>query len=126
MVSGTLRGLGAFRVVMRSGLRWDAGFLRSYLLVERSVQTSFRVGISVSAKDFTAVQRNRLRRLVREGVRRQKPAVCAALAGASSRADMVVQVRRDVDPRRVRLSDVEPLMAQLTKRLIRLAALETP
>lgn len=126
MVPGTLRGLGAFRVVMRSGLRWDAGFLRSYMLVERGVRPSFRVGISVSAKDFTAVQRNRLRRLVREGVRREKPAMCAVLAGASSKADMVVQVRRGVDPRRVRLRDVEPLMAQLTKRLIRLVALETP
>jgi ribonuclease P protein component len=126
MVSGTLRGLGAFRVVMRSGLRWDAGFLRSYMLVERGAPTGFRVGISVSAKDFTAVQRNRLRRLVREGVRREKPAVCTALAGASARADMVVQVRRGVDPRRVRLGDVEPLMAQLTKRLIRLVASETP
>ncbi len=39
---------------------------------------------------------------------------------------MVVQVRRGVDPRRVRLRDVEPLMAQLTKRLIRLVASETP
>jgi ribonuclease P protein component len=126
MVTGALRGLGTFRAVMRGGYRWDAGFLRCYVLLERTDHPGFRVGISVSPKDFSAVQRNRLRRLVREGIRMVRPEVSLALQAAVARADMVVQVRGTADARRVRLADVHPLTTQLCKRLIRQVASGTP
>ena len=117
--------MGAFRRVILGGLRWDAGILRSYVRVERNVPAAFRVGISVSTRQWNAVQRNRLRRLVREGLRRERPSVCAALESASARADMVVQVRTIADPSRVHLRDVQPPMIQLCKRLVRLVVSET-
>jgi ribonuclease P protein component len=126
MVAGALRGLGSFRAVINGGLRWDAGLLRSYVRVERGVPAAFYVGISVSAREYTAVERNRLRRLVREGVRRERPAVWAALQAIPAKAEMVVQVRRGVDPRRVRLQDLHPAMTQLCKRLVRQVVSETP
>jgi len=126
MVAGALRGMGSFRKVVTGGLRWEAGVLRCYVRVERGVPAAFCVGISVSAKEYTAVQRNRVRRLVREGIRRERPAVCAALEGVRARAEMVVQVRRGAALDRPRLKDLHPPLAQLCQRLVRQLASGTP
>jgi len=82
-----LRGTGAFEAVFRNGARHDGQYLQ--LIATPAAQSSGRVGYVIGRKVMRrAVDRNRLRRCLREIVRAARPAVLAF--------DIVLRVKRIV------------------------------
>jgi ribonuclease P protein component len=82
-----LRGADAFQSIFRSGRRFDGFFLG--LVVHESTRSPGRVGYVISRKSIArAVDRNRLRRRLREVLRAARPAI--------SRFDVIVRVRRPI------------------------------
>ncbi|HET8876522.1 MAG TPA: ribonuclease P protein component [Casimicrobiaceae bacterium] len=82
-----LRGAGAFATVFKTGARHDGQFLQ--LIATPAAQSPGRVGYVIGRKVMRrAVDRNRLRRRLREIVRAARPAVLAF--------DIVLRVKRIV------------------------------
>jgi ribonuclease P protein component len=79
-----LRGAAAFAAVFRSGRRFEAGRLQ--LLAVRATSGSGRVGYVIGKKLLgRAVDRNRLKRMLREAIRARRPAMNAF--------DLVIRLR---------------------------------
>jgi ribonuclease P protein component len=101
-----LRGTGAFEAVFRTGARHDAHFLQ--LIAAPAAQSPGRVGYVIGRKMMRrAVDRNRLRRRLRESVRAQRPAVQAF--------DIILRVTRTV-----RSADIVAANAESRQLLARL------
>jgi len=84
-----LRGTGAFEAVFASGRRFDGRFLQ--LVAAPAARPVGRVGYVIGRKAMArAVDRNRLRRRLREIVRAARPALDAY--------DVIVRVRSAVAP----------------------------
>ena len=82
-----MRGVGAFESVFELGVRHDAHFLQ--LIAAPAAQDPGRVGYVISRKAMPrAVDRNRLRRRLRENVRAVRPAI--------ERYDIILRVRKSV------------------------------
>jgi ribonuclease P protein component len=80
-----LRGASEFGDIFRSGRRLDGPFLQ--VIVRRATGTAGRLGFVVSSKLLArAVDRNRVRRVVREAVRLRRPQIEAY--------DLIVRLRR--------------------------------
>jgi ribonuclease P protein component len=93
-----LRGTGAFDAVFRTGRRFDGSFLQ--LVGARTAQSPGRVGYVISRKSMPrAVDRNRLRRLLRETVRAARPAIAAY--------DVILRVKRAVGRSEIDLAAAE-------------------
>jgi ribonuclease P protein component len=103
-----LRGTGAFEAVFRSGARHDAHFLQ--LIAAPATQSPGRVGYVIGRKMMRrAVDRNRLRRRLRESVRARRPSIEAF--------DIILRVKRVV-----RSADVAAANAESRQLLARLCA----
>ncbi len=88
--------------------------------VERAERVVLRVGFAVSSKQYHAVRRNRLRRLMREAFRLERVTLYGALERAHSSADLVF-VFRPKTPLTVERLSVFPVrddMAAICRRLI--------
>ena len=82
-----LRGIGAFEAVFRAGKRHDAQFLQ--LIAVRAAQSPGRIGYVMGSKMMPrAVDRNRLRRRLREMIRTARPGIEAF--------DVILRVKRSV------------------------------
>jgi ribonuclease P protein component len=80
-----LRGAAAFAAVFRSGRRFEASRLQ--LLVIRTHDAHGRVGYVIGKKLLgRAVDRNRLKRMLREAIRLRRPAMNAF--------DLVIRLRQ--------------------------------
>lgn len=83
-----LRGTGAFENVFASGRRYDGRYLQ--LIAASAQQAPGRVGYVIGRKSMPrAVDRNRLRRRLRERVRAARPPLAAW--------DVILRIRRAVD-----------------------------
>ena len=103
-----MRGRGAFEAVFKSGVRHDAHFLQ--LIAAPAAQEPGRVGYVIGRKAMPrAVDRNRLRRRLREGVRTLRPAI--------ERFDIIFRVRQ-----RMQRDDIPVAVAESRAMLARLAA----
>jgi ribonuclease P protein component len=84
-----LRGVGAFEAVFQSGRRLDGRFLQ--LVAAPATSSPGRIGYVIGRKAIPrAVDRNRLRRRLRETLRAARPAIEAY--------DLIVRVKRSVAP----------------------------
>jgi ribonuclease P protein component len=102
-----LRGAGAFEQVFKFGVRYDARLLQ--LIAAPAAQEPGRVGYVIGRKALPrAVDRNRLRRQVREHVRAARPAV--------DRFDIILRVRERVNRKDIAAAAAEAriLLARLT------------
>jgi ribonuclease P protein component len=84
-----LRGAGAFEAVFQSGQRLDGRFLQ--FVAAPATTSPGRIGYVIGGKSIPrAVDRNRLRRRLRETLRAARPAIEAY--------DLIVRVKRVVAP----------------------------
>lgn len=80
-----LRGAAAFAAVFRGGRRFEAGRLQ--LLAMPTTAASGRVGYVIGKKLLgRAVDRNRLKRMLREAIRKRRPAMNAF--------DLIIRLRQ--------------------------------
>lgn len=101
-----LRGIGAFEAVFRAGKRHDAQFLQ--LIAVRAAQSPGRVGYVMGGKMMPrAVDRNRLRRRLREMIRAARPAIASF--------DVILRVKRSVgrDEIDLAIGEAQLLLARL-------------
>lgn len=96
-------------------------------LCEAADRAALYVGYAVSSRRFSAVRRNRVRRMMREAVRSECAPLCDALLQHSVSASlvMVFRPRTDVDVRRLPLvlfrKDVADIFGRLAQRLVEVA-----
>jgi ribonuclease P protein component len=82
-----LRGARAFEAVFRTGVRLDGRYLQ--LIAAPAAQRPGRIGFIIARRSIPlAVDRNRLRRRLREAVRAARP--------AAARFDMILRVRQAI------------------------------
>ena len=100
-----MRGVGAFESVFKNGIRHDARFLQ--LIAAPAAQDPGRVGYVIGRKAMPrAVDRNRLRRRLRECVRATRPAI--------ERFDIIVRARQ-----RIARDDIASAVAETCSLLAR-------
>ena len=102
-----LRGAGAFAAVFRAGRRFDGRYLQ--LVAAAAKYCPGRVGYVIGGKSVPrAVDRNRLRRRLRETIRAARPAI--------QRYDVIVRVKRPVPPNDIGTAAAEG--GQLVRKLL--------
>jgi ribonuclease P protein component len=74
-----LRGGPHFREALLRGERIEGKFLRCYYVVTNRASVPLKVGVAVSGRALNAVQRNRIKRLLRQAVTAEKKVVERAL-----------------------------------------------
>lgn len=114
MVVRPLKGQGAFNDVMRSGRRTTSGplSLTAAFSGDRSSVETFSFGVTIGKRTAKhAVVRNRVKRLLREAVRRSVPARSQALSQAGIHTVVLVWRSAPKAPMLLRLSDVHPHVA---------------
>jgi ribonuclease P protein component len=115
-----LRGITAFDRVFRDGRRTSGALLHCMYRIEQTERVVLRVGFAVSSKQYHAVRRNRLRRLMREAFRAEQKNLHGALERAHSSADLVFLFRPKTALTVERLSvfPVRDDMAAICRRII--------
>lgn len=104
-----LRGTGVFEAIFKTGARHDAHFLQ--LIAAPAAASPGRVGYVIGRKAMRrAVDRNRLRRRLRESVRAARPAIEAF--------DIILRVKRTIAASAVGAANLESrqLLALLVSR----------
>jgi ribonuclease P protein component len=66
---GKLSGFGAFTRVITRGIKYQKEPVKAFIISSYSAETSVNVGYAVSKRIGKAVQRNRIKRLMREAFR---------------------------------------------------------
>jgi ribonuclease P protein component len=114
-----LRGYAAFDRVFKGGRKIGGALLMCIYCTERTAKATLHVGYAVSSRRFNAVQRNRIRRLMREATRKECAPLCSALDRHSVSANLILlfRARPDVDVARLALAPVEREVASLFGRL---------
>jgi ribonuclease P protein component len=117
-----LRGHGAFRRVFALGQRVDGKLVRCTARIEGSSGVDLRAGFAVSSRAYGAVQRNRLRRLMREAFVQEESLLLEALAAKGRSLDVVFTFRSGgaTEVRRLKLQAVRVDMAGICRQLIKM------
>ncbi|MCZ6775985.1 MAG: ribonuclease P protein component [Ignavibacteria bacterium] len=84
-----LRGVRRFRNIVMFGERFDGDLVRVFCMFCRNGGVAFRVGVAVRHKVGRAVQRSRLRRLMREAISRERTSLVNILEKAQLHASVV-------------------------------------
>ncbi len=115
----TIRGHGEVDHLFARGRRLDAGTLRCMYIVTDEPPFTVRVVFAVSSRLFTAVKRNRIKRLMREAFRREFPALQSALLRERQSAVLLFVFRgaKGLRVQSLRLDEVWRNMAAVCGRL---------
>lgn len=117
--SEILRRRELFKRVALTGKRLDGKLLRCTYLIHDEGDSVWQVAFKVSSKDYNAVRRNRIRRLMREAVRAERSALDAALKTSSSRVGFMVFFKgtKSVDVRRISLAEIRKDVETFCKKI---------
>ena len=123
--SEILRGFSVFSDIIRHGECAQSQGLRAYFTRGRteSGRGHVRVGFAVAKKDVPlAVDRNRVKRLLREAFRKNKSALHAAVTGGGLDVSVVLMFRflRGSNVRTLRYTAVEKDVKEVLTKLISL------
>lgn len=105
-----LTGVGSFEAIFNAGIRHDAHFLQ--LIAAPAARVPGRVGYVIGRKVMSrSVDRNRLRRRLRESVAAARPAI--------ERFDIIVRVKRIVPRAQIAAANEESkrLLAKITAKI---------
>lgn len=114
-----LRGHAAFSRVFASGRRIEGALVRCVAVIEPAPIPELRIGYAVSSKAYSAVWRNRLRRLMREAVAAHRGPLEAALrrGGMSGSIVFSFNQRAGADVRKLTLPPIATEIGGHCRRL---------
>jgi ribonuclease P protein component len=118
--SNILRGYQSFKNIITNGVSFK-GTLLSVFVVNDAGKKMVSVGFSVPKKRVAlAVHRNRIRRLIREAVRKNFESVQTTAEKKNIGMDIVVIYRGDknADIHRLKLRDIEPEWIRIQQQIL--------
>lgn len=118
--SNILRGYQSFTTVITNGVSFK-GTLLSVFVLKDANKKKLLIGFSVPKKRIAlAAERNRIRRLMREAVRKNFSEAQTTTIGKNIGADIVVMFKGDKnsDLRRLKLQDFEPEWIRIQKQIL--------
>lgn len=117
-----LRGDAAFSRVFASGRRIDGTLVRCVVILQPARDPELRVGYAVSSRAYTAVLRNRLRRLMREAFAEQQESLLESLQRRGMSASIVFSFKSytQADVRRLKVHPIRMDVSGICKQLLAL------
>ncbi len=115
-----LRGYQSFTTVITNGVSFKGTLLSVFVLKDMNKKDLW-VGISVPKKRIVlAVNRNRIKRLIREAVRRNFKELQTGAVEKNIGAGIVVIFKGDnnSDTRRLKLQDIEPVWIKIQQQIL--------
>jgi ribonuclease P protein component len=111
--SEILRGRAAFNQTVVRGERVEGKYIRCHVLFGSVGVPPMRVGFAVPSRQYNAVRRNRMKRLLREAVAREKMDLERSLLARHSSASMVLYFKgaKDIPVDRMTLQRIQPDVA---------------
>lgn len=100
---------------MRLGRRADGRLLGCFFTRDPAESLLLRFGIVVPAKHLNAVRRNRLKRLMKEAIAKQKDMLYAAQPNCTGEVSIVFLYKgtQDLPPDRVKFTDIRQDIAEI-------------
>jgi ribonuclease P protein component len=93
--SEILRGYSAFSDILKNGKRAQGALLQCHFTTHRETTPSVQVGFAVPRKSIAlAVDRNRLKRLMREAFRKNKAPLYEAASKKNLQFELIIMFRR--------------------------------
>ena len=121
--SEVLRGKNAISSLFQNGKRINEATVRGYVQIRRGRtpgEPPCRVGFAVAGTVRRAVDRNRMKRLMRESYRRNKEALLPALAASGSSCAIMFLYSRNISHKR-ELPTYQQVESDIRKILMRIA-----
>lgn len=118
--SNILRGYQSFTTVITNGVSFKGTLLSAFVLKDAS-KKNLLIGFSVPKKRVPlAANRNRIRRLIREAVRKNLNEAQTTAQRKNIGADIIVMFKGDkeTDIRRLQLRDIEPEWVRIQEQIL--------
>jgi ribonuclease P protein component len=113
-ITETISGYGAFSNVISTGERYEIKPLRAFVKTTSSERSRILVGVAISKQTRTAVERNRLKRLLREALHKKEGVLNRCKRSHRTLEIIVMYIgSREIAPKRVRFFSIEQSMNQL-------------
>jgi ribonuclease P protein component len=118
-----LRGYQSFSRIIGSGVRIQEKLLTGYVLVRSSVESDSVIGFAVTKKRVPlAVQRNRIKRIMKESVRKNFYEISQMAEFHKVAVEIVLSYsgKKETDYRRLKLQDIETDWLSIQKNILKL------
>ena len=121
--SEILRGYSVFSDILKNGKRAQGALLQCHFTIRRESRTtpSVQVGFAVPRKSIAlAVDRNRLKRLMREAFRKNKAPLYEAASKKNLQFELIIMVRKadTMQARQISLATIENEWNALMPKII--------
>ena len=114
----TLRGRGRFRSLTAGGTRLEGTLLRCTFRMSAERTPLLQAGVGTQNRTMTAVRRNRVRRLLRAAIDRERERLLEALRSRCCSLDVLFTLRRGSIPPVPTLGAIHDDLARLCTTLL--------